>query len=90
MRSDWQLPESTPNNMDFRFCVQKRKVPDYRVSDCKMPGLYLAFSQAVYSGVKASSTIEDERYPVLELFSRSGERLTIKSQEVGKKKFPYW
>ena len=60
--------------MDFRFCVQKRKVPDYRASDCKMPGLHLAFSQAAYSGVKVSSTIEDEKYPVRELFSRSGER----------------
>lgn len=48
-----QLPESTPNNMVFRFCVQKRKAPDYRANDCKMPGLHPAFSQSVYSGVSS-------------------------------------
>jgi DNA invertase Pin-like site-specific DNA recombinase len=60
--------------MDFRFCVQKRKVPDYRATASKMPGLHPAFSQSVYSGVNVSSTIEDEKYPVRELFSRSRER----------------
>ena len=52
-KNGWQLPESTPNNMVFRFCVQKRKAPDYRANDCKMPGLHPAFSQSVYSGVSS-------------------------------------
>lgn len=52
-KNGWQLPESTLNNMVFRFCVQKRKAPDYRANDCKMPGLHPAFSQSVYSGVSS-------------------------------------